>query len=118
MNGRRNFLRTLALGLVALSVVVAPAIADELIGVITKVDVSAKKITVLEKGTDKRGRGHDHRRHRVRHPEEDRQGQPREASEERHEANRRGQEGRSRAKVTHDKGVASSISVVGKKAAN
>ena len=33
--------------------VVLPVIADELFGVITKVDVDAKKITVSEKETDK-----------------------------------------------------------------
>jgi hypothetical protein len=53
MKNRRSFLRTMAAGIVALAVVVAPAIADELFGVITKVDVAAKKITVVEKGSDK-----------------------------------------------------------------
>src|SRR5262249_43748325 len=37
----------------AMAVVVAPAIAEELLGVITKVDVDAKKLTVVEKDTDK-----------------------------------------------------------------
>jgi hypothetical protein len=32
---------------------VASVIADELLGVITKVDISGKKLTVLEKDTDK-----------------------------------------------------------------
>src|SRR4051812_13448949 len=53
MKTRRSFLRTMAVGLVALAVVVAPAIAEELLGTITKVDVEAKKLTVLEKGADK-----------------------------------------------------------------
>lgn len=53
MKDRRTFLRTLAVGFMALAVIVAPAIADELFGVITKVDVEGKKLTVIEKGTDK-----------------------------------------------------------------
>jgi len=53
MKDRRSFLRTLAVGFVALAVVVAPAIADELFGTITKIDVEGKKLTVEEKGTDK-----------------------------------------------------------------
>src|SRR5689334_21354598 len=47
MRDRRSFFRTLALGFVALAVVVGPAIADEILGVITKVDVDAKKLTVV-----------------------------------------------------------------------
>jgi hypothetical protein len=53
MKDRRSFLRMMAVGFVALAVVVAPAIADELFGVISKVDVEGKKVTVLEKDTDK-----------------------------------------------------------------
>ena len=53
MKNRRNFLLGLTSAVVALAVVVGPAIADELMGVITKVDASAKKVTVVEKGTDK-----------------------------------------------------------------
>lgn len=51
MTSRRAFLLTLTSGVMALAVLAAPVIADELIGVITKVDVSAKKLTVFEKGT-------------------------------------------------------------------
>ena len=50
---RRAFLLTLTCGVVALAMVVGPVIADELFGVITKVDVDGKKLTVVEKGTDK-----------------------------------------------------------------
>src|SRR4051812_27915466 len=50
---RRSFLRTLAACCVALAVVVAPAIAEEIFGAITKVDVQAKKVTVVEKDSDK-----------------------------------------------------------------
>ena len=53
MKNRRNFLLGLTSAFVALAVVVGPAIADELMGVITKVDASAKKVTVVEKDTDK-----------------------------------------------------------------
>ena len=38
---------------VALAVVAAPVIAEELIGYITKVDVDGKKLTVVAKETDK-----------------------------------------------------------------
>src|SRR4051812_12596618 len=53
MKNRRVFLLTMIAGAVALVVVAAPVIADELFGVITKVDVEGKKLTIVEKGTDK-----------------------------------------------------------------
>ena len=53
MKNRRTFLLTLTSAFVALVMAVGPAIADELFGVITKVDVEGKKVTVVEKGTDK-----------------------------------------------------------------
>jgi len=53
MRTRRAFLMTLTAGVIALAVIAAPVIADELFGVITKVDVSGKKLTVEEKGSDK-----------------------------------------------------------------
>jgi len=53
MLNRRTLLLSLTSGLVALAVLAAPAIADELFGAITKVDADAKKLTVLEKDTDK-----------------------------------------------------------------
>jgi hypothetical protein len=46
---RRAFLLSLTTGLVALAVLSAPVIADELIGFISKVDVEGKKITVTTK---------------------------------------------------------------------
>ena len=49
MKNRRGFLLTLTAGIVALGVIIAPAIADELLGVITKVDVAGKKLTVEDK---------------------------------------------------------------------
>lgn len=53
MKNRREILLTLTAAFVATAVVVGPAIAAELMGHIKSVDVSAKKITVAEKGTDK-----------------------------------------------------------------
>ena len=53
MKNRRTFLLALTSTFVALAVMVGPVIADELFGVITKVDVAEKKLTVIEKDTDK-----------------------------------------------------------------
>ncbi len=53
MKTRRSFMLTLTAGLVALAVLAAPVIAEELFGVITKVDVAGKKLTVTPKGEDK-----------------------------------------------------------------
>ncbi len=53
MMNRRKLMLTFASAFVALAVIVVPAIADELFGTITKVDADAKKITVVEKETDK-----------------------------------------------------------------
>ncbi len=53
MTTRRRFLATISCALVALGVVAGSVLADELLGVITKVDVAGKKITVVENDTDK-----------------------------------------------------------------
>jgi hypothetical protein len=53
MKSRRSFLLTLVTGFVALGFVVGTALADELFGVITKVDVAGSKIMVLPKDADK-----------------------------------------------------------------
>jgi len=54
MQSRRGFLFKLTAGFAAMAlVVVGSVIADELLGTITKVDVEGKKITVVEKDTDK-----------------------------------------------------------------
>ena len=53
MKNRREFLLMLTAGVVALAVVAGPVIADELFGTITAVDVEGKKVTVVEKETDK-----------------------------------------------------------------
>jgi hypothetical protein len=49
MQNRRKFVLTLVACFVAMGFVVASVLADELLGVITKVDFDAKKITVIEK---------------------------------------------------------------------
>lgn len=53
MKNRRSFLLSMVAAAVALAVVVGPALADELFGVITKVDIEKKTLTVLPKGADK-----------------------------------------------------------------
>jgi hypothetical protein len=53
MMNRRGFMLAMTTGLVALSLVVGSVIADELLGVITKVDVDGKVLTVVQKDSDK-----------------------------------------------------------------
>ena len=53
MENRRKFVVTLAATFVGMGLVVASVLADELFGMITKVDAETKKITVVEKDTDK-----------------------------------------------------------------
>ncbi len=53
MKNRRTFFRVLATVMVAFGMVALPALADELLGVITSVDLDGKKLTVVEKDTDK-----------------------------------------------------------------
>jgi hypothetical protein len=53
MPNRRKFLLTVTAALLGMGLVVASVIADELLGVLSKVDVDGKKITVIEKDTDK-----------------------------------------------------------------
>jgi hypothetical protein len=53
MQTRRKLLITFIASFVAMGFVVASVLADELLGVLSKVDVDGKKITVVEKGTDK-----------------------------------------------------------------
>ncbi len=53
MQNRRKFFLMLTTSFVALGLIAGTALADELLGVLTKVDVEGKKVTVVEKGTDK-----------------------------------------------------------------
>ena len=52
MQIRRKFMLTLAACLLGTGFVVASVLADELLGVITKVDYETKKVTVIEKDKD------------------------------------------------------------------
>jgi hypothetical protein len=52
MQNRRKFVLILTACFVAMGFVVASVLADELLGVITKVDFETKKVTVLEKDKD------------------------------------------------------------------
>ena len=52
MQNRRKFVLTLAICFVSMGFVVASVLAEELLGVITKVDFDAKKVTVVEKDKD------------------------------------------------------------------
>ena len=52
MKNRREFVLTLTAGLVALAVIITPVIAEELMGMISNVDLEGKKVTVLTKGGD------------------------------------------------------------------
>ena len=53
MQSRRKLLLKFTACFVAMGFVVASVLADELLGVLSKVDVEGKKITVVEKDTDK-----------------------------------------------------------------
>ena len=53
MMKRRGFVLMLTTGLVALGLVVGSAIADELMGMITKIDVEGKQLTVVPKDSTK-----------------------------------------------------------------
>jgi hypothetical protein len=53
MMNRRGFMLAMTTGLVALCLVVGSVIADELLGVITKVDVDGKMLTIVPKDSDK-----------------------------------------------------------------
>lgn len=53
MQTRRKFLLTLTAAVVGMGLVVASVLADELLGVIIKADADTKKLTVVEKDTDK-----------------------------------------------------------------
>ena len=96
------------------AVIVAPVIADELFGVITKVDVEGKRLTVVEKRTDKKVE--------VTTNDDTEYVTPRGSSKlDLEKLSRRveGIKGKGKkglfAKVTHEKGVASKITVAVKR---
>jgi len=49
MQNRRTFLLSLTAGIVAAAVIITPVIAEELFGVVSNVDVEGKKLTVKTK---------------------------------------------------------------------
>ena len=53
MSNRRKFMTILTTLVAAFAFVVGSTLADELLGVLTKVDTAGKKVTVVEKDTDK-----------------------------------------------------------------
>ncbi len=53
MKTRRTWIRSLTAGLVAVAVLVVPAIAAELMGTVKSVDADGMKMVVMEKKTDK-----------------------------------------------------------------
>jgi len=53
MKNRRKFLLGLTTGFVALAFVAGTVLAEELLGVMTKVDASAKKLTVVPNDSEK-----------------------------------------------------------------
>jgi len=54
MQKRRGFMLMMVTGFVALAMVVGSVVADELLGVIIKVSVDDKKLTILEDDTEKK----------------------------------------------------------------
>ncbi len=121
MRTRRGLLFTVIAGFVAMAFVVGSVIADELLGVLSKVDVEGKKITVIEKDTDKEVVRQDYRRYQAGREEEGRgrafarEGRPGEAGEKFKRARMRARRASSM-KVTHEKGVASKIEYQGRQA--
>jgi hypothetical protein len=103
-------------GFVALGMIVGPVIADELFGVITKVDVVGKKLTVMQKGEEKET---------IITVTDDTElvtpkGESKVDLEKLEKGVKKAQEAGKKgmfAKITHEKGVASKIGVVGKKKA-
>ena len=116
MNNRRAFLLTLTAGVMALGVLVVPVIADELFGVITKVDVGGKKLTVQQKEADEDTVVTTTDETEIVFGKE---GEPRKLDLEKLATNvkKSQEEGKKGvfAKITHEKGVASRIGVFAKK---
>jgi hypothetical protein len=116
MKNRRTFLMMLTAGCVALTVLVAPVIADELFGVISKVNIEGKKVTVIEKGTDKEIEVTVTDDTEFVTPKGSSKIDLEKLSKGVEKAKEKGKKGIN-AVVTHDKGIASKISVGKKKAA-
>jgi hypothetical protein len=114
MMNRRGFVLALTSGLVALVLVVGSVLADELLGVITKVDPDGKQITVVEKEFGKEikvkvtDKTEEVTRKGIRKVDLDK-------LEKRLEKAQDGGEKGLSAKITHEKGVASKIQITMKK---
>ena len=115
MKTRREFLLMVTAGVVALAVIAAPVIADELIGMITAVDVEGKKVTVMEKGTDKEVMVKVTDDTDYVTPKKTSKIDLEKLSKNIEKAKEKGKQG-IRVTVTHEKKVASKIEVVAKKA--
>jgi hypothetical protein len=116
MQNRRKFWFTMFAAVAGMGLVVASVVADELLGVLTKVDVDAKKITVVEKDTDKEieVKITDETEYVTKKGTGKVDFEKLEKGIEK--AKDKGAKGIS-AKITHDKGVASKIEVTKKKKA-
>jgi hypothetical protein len=116
MKNRREFLLMLTAGVVALAVVAGPVIADELFGTITAVDVQGKKVTVVEKGTDKEVEVTINDETEYVTPKGSSKIDLEKLSRNIEKAKEKGKQG-VRVTVTHEKKVASKITVAAKKKA-
>jgi hypothetical protein len=94
---------------------VAPVIADELIGVLTKVDIEAKTLTVVEKDSDKEVKITVNDNTEVVTKKGTMKVDLEKLAKGVEKAKEKGEKGR-RVTVTHEKGVASKIEYTRKKA--
>jgi hypothetical protein len=111
---RRGFVLTLTSVLVSLSFVVGTVLADELLGVLIKVDIDDKVITVVEKDTDKEIKVKVDDDTEVVTPKGTRKIDLEKLAKGVEKAKEKGRKGTS-VKVTHKKGVASKIEYTKKK---
>ncbi len=116
MKNRREFLLMLTAGVVALAVVAVPVIADELFGTITAVDIEDKTVTVVEKGTEKEVKVKVNDDTEYVTPKKSSKIDLEKLSKNIEKAKEKGKQG-VRVTVTHEKKVASKITVAAKKAA-
>jgi hypothetical protein len=108
----------LTTGVVAFSFVVGSVLADELLGMITKVDEDARQLTVVEKGTDKEVLVKINDDTEYVTPKKTGKVDLGKVSKNLERAKEKGRKGIA-AKITHEDGVASKIEVqIRKKAAN
>lgn len=116
MLNRRGLPRVLVAATMALAVVMGSVFADELLGVITKVDTSAKKITVVQKGSDEEVTVEVNDDTELVTPKKSMKLNLEKLESRVKKVQEEGKKG-IRAKITHEKNVASKIEPVAKKAA-